>query len=269
MLASRGAVYTSRKTASTTSGDRGSRPAGLSFHDRCSCHIVESHSDQDLPGIVHSLNAEWYDVTWDENGPVADQLGAWKKHVAETRPEKTTIPAPPEEAPKAGTRRPKHSGPLVLSADAGSSTAWLDRRNSLKSELHGEPLYTHEIEFLERLEGQGHLAEWLPRPAYVEGRGRLPSNDFIWLTNGNLMSELKSTTTKYSTISRHIRSAVISASEQGVVKENFVIDLGERHLGRKLRSQLERYNELRSTGTISRLWVIHGDGKVLEEIGLR
>ncbi len=98
MLASRGAVYESRESASTTSGTRGTRPEGLRYHDRCTCHIVESYSDHDLPAVTKMLNREWYEVTWDENGPVADQRGVWNEHIAKTRPEHTTLPSPVEES---------------------------------------------------------------------------------------------------------------------------------------------------------------------------
>lgn len=104
MLASRGAVYESKYSASTTSGTRGTRPAGLRFHDRCTCHIVESYTDADLPGVTKALNAEWYEVTWDENGPMADQAGVWREHIEATRPESTTLR--PAEATKSATAAP-------------------------------------------------------------------------------------------------------------------------------------------------------------------
>lgn len=113
MLASRGAVYESKVSASTTSGTRGTRPAGLRFHDRCTCHIVESYTDADLPGVTKALNAEWYEVTWDENGPVADQAGVWREHIEATRPESTTLRPAPSVAPEREAAAPGRSGQVT------------------------------------------------------------------------------------------------------------------------------------------------------------
>lgn len=132
MLASRGAVYESKQTALLTSGERGTCPAGMRYHDRCSCIVVESYTDADLPAVVKSLNKEWYDVTWDENGPVADQIGVWKEHVAITRPDHTTLRPPsggeqisgPGKLPGVSRKRAKATMKTYLSgANPGARTA--------------------------------------------------------------------------------------------------------------------------------------------------
>lgn len=111
MLASRGAVYLSRESASlvssrsatqpqafsrnrnTTSGHmftRG-RAEGQSFHDNCSCTVIESHTDADMPPTIQELHEEWYEVTWDDRGPVPGQAAVWRQHIVETRPNGETL----------------------------------------------------------------------------------------------------------------------------------------------------------------------------------
>lgn len=111
MLASRGAVYRSRETASLTGERSGTTPErrfrndaaqaghsynlgtanGASFHDNCDCTVVEIKDTRELPPLVSDLYDEWVEVTWDASGPAPDQIGLWKKHIAETRPNGETI----------------------------------------------------------------------------------------------------------------------------------------------------------------------------------
>lgn len=106
MLASRGAVYHSRQSATFTSkrsarspetryrnatAQRGHRykigqAEGNRFHDNCDCQIVEVHDSTELPPIVEELYEEWEEVTWKDGMPADDQLQRWKEHIANTRP---------------------------------------------------------------------------------------------------------------------------------------------------------------------------------------
>ena len=76
MLASRGAVYTSRKSALET--DSGAR-----FHDKCHCLVIESYSESDLPKINHDLKREW-----DEAGGTEEK---WREYIRETRPSGSAV----------------------------------------------------------------------------------------------------------------------------------------------------------------------------------
>ncbi|WP_293775283.1 hypothetical protein [uncultured Corynebacterium sp.] len=111
MLASRGGVYTSKESALSVSSRSATRPtshwrnpsadAGHSYqlgrprdaayHDNCTCIAVESHSPDDLPDVVRTLQEEWYDVTWTDRGPAPGQAELWKKHIRETRPNGETL----------------------------------------------------------------------------------------------------------------------------------------------------------------------------------
>ncbi|MBM4549367.1 hypothetical protein GS445_06640 [Rhodococcus hoagii] len=125
----------------------------------------------------------------------------------------------------------------------------VDRQAALGIDLHGEQLYQHEVEAMERLQALGHEFEWIPR-------SWLPTNDAIWKTNGDIEFDLKSTGAKYDAIGTHLRRSVAKGRAQGVVKENFIIDLGPRRLTDKLKGQLSRYNTRNPENRISGLWVI-------------
>ena len=59
MLASRGAVYSSRKDASVVTSKKARRRLGEKFHDNCSCMVVEVLPGQDPPRINQALEARW------------------------------------------------------------------------------------------------------------------------------------------------------------------------------------------------------------------
>ncbi|MBA1834157.1 hypothetical protein [Corynebacterium wankanglinii] len=106
MLASRGAVYHSKESASLTSKRSATAPEvkfrnkaakgghryklgqaeGDKFHDNCDCQVVEVHDDAELPPIVEELYDEWVEVTWNDGLPGGSQLQRWKEHIAQTRP---------------------------------------------------------------------------------------------------------------------------------------------------------------------------------------
>ena len=111
MLASRGAAYLTSDTASLVTTRSATQPQafsrnpnastghmfergraqGMRFHDNCTCTIIESHSDADIPDVINKLQEEWYEVTWDDNGPVAGQAAVWRQHIADTRPNGETL----------------------------------------------------------------------------------------------------------------------------------------------------------------------------------
>lgn len=111
MLASRGGVYTSKEaalsvtsrsatrttthwrnpTATTGHTYQKGRPRDAAYHDNCTCMAVESHSPADLPEVIHTLQQEWYDITWDERGPAPGQAELWKQHIRQTRPNGETL----------------------------------------------------------------------------------------------------------------------------------------------------------------------------------
>ena len=70
MLASRGAVYTSREAA------------GDGYHDNCRCETRPIYSPDEVPQENRDLQDEWDTVTAGEE----DQLAAWRQHVDSTRP---------------------------------------------------------------------------------------------------------------------------------------------------------------------------------------
>lgn len=104
MLSSRGAVYTRqtvRRVTSRSAGEvttqwrnraagrgqtyRRGRAEGMRFHDNCRCTAIESYSSHDLPTVIQDLEAEWREVTWDDDGPLPNQAGLWQAHIAKTR----------------------------------------------------------------------------------------------------------------------------------------------------------------------------------------
>lgn len=121
----------------------------------------------------------------------------------------------------------------------------------------------HEIELVESMETLGERVTWIPRAPYVPGQGRLPTNDFIWVTNGGIAIELKATSDSYGKIRRLVQPAIQRAAEQGVVKDVFVIDIGPYRLRPKLRVQLEQYNLRHPDWPITRLRVM-GGGELTE-----
>ncbi|WP_101616230.1 hypothetical protein [Bifidobacterium margollesii] len=98
--------------------------------------------------------------------------------------------------------------------------------------------------------------------------GHQPTNDFLWLDT-NFEVEVKSTQSRkpdYSKISRLISNAVASAARQNVVKDSFIIDLGEYKTPEKLFNQLSEYNQKHMVSPegmkqmIKRLYLLDGNG---------
>ena len=146
---------------------------------------------------------------------------------------------------------------------------WMVRQVGLDIKTNGERLKPHEVRFAERMIGLGQVIEWISRGEPDASGALMPSNDFIWISHGFAVCELKSTTLRYKTIKERLRDAVAKAEVKGFVKDRFVIDLGVRQLPDSLKRALEKFN-LRTEGSrIKQLWVMSRDGGRLEEIHLR
>lgn len=205
------------------------------------------------------------------------------KGVAGPKPSRTrTRAVGPKKPPKGIGPRP---GPYDLLHNYGKPELRADliarakRMETLKSDLSrlkdplgrwmpDQILDHHEIDFLERFERLDELAEWIPRAPLIPGKGRKPTNDFVWPGLGDEICELKSTEASKRSIFRRIKGSVKSALDSNVTKDFFVVDLGERKLSPKLRKQLATYNVDKDIYQIRRLWIMSENGAVFEEIPL-
>lgn len=269
MLASRGPVYSSADAAKYVAAPVGekSREGGFlsrkartelrkknprAFHEHCDCIVVPVFDPENWSGRAEQ-----------------QRLAKFYRETVEKEDRKY-------EADPEGYEPVKISTVLSREAEAWQEAERLDGKEeqvdpkyygALASEIpDGERLYGHELLFLLRFEALGNKARWIERPEIIPGAGRKPSNDFIWLNNGELISELKSSKDRYSTIKTRISQAVSKAREQGVVKENFVVDLGKYRMGATLKRQMQSYNLRNPQNWIKNLYVMHGNGQYLDHI---
>ena len=269
MLASRGPVYSSADAAKYVAAPVGekSREGGFlsrkartelrkknprAFHEHCDCIVVPVFDPENWSGR-------------DEQ----QRLAKFYRETVEKEDRKY-------EADPEGYEPVKISTVLSREAEAWQEAERLENKReqvdpkyygALASEIpDGEKLYGHELLFLLRFEALGNKARWIDRPEIIPGAGRKPSNDFIWLNNGELISELKSSKDRYSTIKTRISQAVSKAREQGVVKENFVVDIGKYRMGATLKQQMQSYNLRNPQNRIKNLYVMHGNGQYLDHI---
>lgn len=269
MLASRGPVYSSADAAKYVAAPVGekSREGGFlsrkartelrkknprAFHEHCDCIVVPVFDPENWSGRAEQ-----------------QRLAKFYRETVEKEDRKY-------EADPEGYEPVKISTVLSREAEAWQEAERLEGTGeqvdpkyygALASEIpDGEKLYGHELLFLLRFEALGNKARWIERPEVIPGTGRKPSNDFIWLNNGELISELKSSKNKYSTIKVRISQAVSKAREQGVVKENFVVDLGKNRMGATLKQQVQSYNLRNPQNRIKNLYVMHGNGQYLDHI---
>ena len=269
MLASRGPVYSSADAAKYVAAPVGekSREGGFlsrkartelrkknprAFHENCDCIVVPVFDPENWSGRAEQ-----------------QRLAKFYRDTVEKEDRKY-------EADPEGYEPVKISTVLSREAEAWQEAERLESKReqidpkyygALASEIpDGERLYGHELLFLLRFEALGNKARWIERPEVIPGAGRKPSNDFIWLNNGELISELKSSKNKYSTIKTRISQSVSKAREQGVVKENFVVDLGKNRMGATLKRQMQSYNLRNPQNRIKNLYVMHGNGQYLDHI---
>ena len=267
MLASRpgtarGDFYTSQWAALFTD-------LGNKYHDHCDCIAVPIFNPRTWAGRAQAeqLYDLWKtattttssrpydkDIPWDERVPaLAEFRDYMNREAAEGRDPLRDIVGDLREAPEAQDE--------LTPTDTSSDVDWRARQDAIGLDFGDDELEPHEIEFLETFLALGNDVAWIPRDRTYNR----PTNDFRWNDLG-IDAELKSTKNRYPTIRNAIRSAVASASKHGVVKENFIIDLGRRALDDRLRLQLEQYNQRNPKHRISRLFVVAAG--VLVEIAL-
>lgn len=269
MLAARGAVYSSADAAQLVAAEAGkkSREGGFlsrrartelrkrnprAFHEHCDCIVVPVFDPENWSGRAEQ-----------------QRLAKFYRETVEKEDRKY-------EADPEGYEPVKISTVLSREAEAWQEAERLDGKGeqvdpkyygALASEIpDGERLYGHDLLFLLRFEALGNKVRWIERPEVIPGAGRKPSNDFVWLNNGELISELKSSKDKYSTIKTRISQAVSKGREQGVVKENFVVDIGKYRMGATLKRQMQSYNLRNPHNRIKNLYVMHGNGQYLDHI---
>lgn len=256
MLASRKAEYTSREAAGIVQNSKSKR-FGMAFHDHCSCMVIESYSDADLPNILHDLDQEWQATVGIADHPEVEPLWQrrlWRQHVAETRPNAYSI------------RETQLRGP-ARERTAANDEYWSHRQRRLGIDDSGVKMKPHEIELVEALKSLGDPpTKWLPAaPQLPDGRLQA-SNDMMW--HGQEFEVKRTTSATYPGIKGSITQYVKKARETGVVKERFLIDLGDRAiLSEKVRHQAEKYNLRHPDATIEELWIFDRNG--LHKINLR
>jgi len=135
---------------------------------------------------------------------------------------------------------------------------WRARQDALPTNRISDALEPHEIRFYEQFT-EAHRVRLIPK----SGTG-VPTNDFAWVSRDDLLVEVKTTKARARTINARISEAVTKAQARGVVKENFIVDLGQQPLTEVLVNQLSRYNSGRiPERRIARLWVF-SNGELTE-----
>ena len=156
-----------------------------------------------------------------------------------------------------------HRDPTTESDRSAWLKYWYERQAAIGLDFKGDILKPVEVPTVERLVRRGELVEWIAPDA------SRPTNDFIWLNRGGVETEMKSPQAKYTTIRGRIHLAVKRARlNHGVVKDSFLIDIGDEVLSVGLARELQRYNIDRSRYPITHLWVMSNDGDHLVEIDL-
>lgn len=164
-----------------------------------------------------------------------------------------------------GGRPPR--APANLPADDEGQAFWMRRQDALGIDTGGDLLKPIEIESLERLQAVDPLVplqqkiRWIPKRA--DG---ISTNDFIWMSLDAEKWELKSPAAKYRTIRDRIKDAMRNAAAHGVVKDRFLIDIGDVPLSSSLRNQLAHFNLRREGDQLAALQVLSRSG--LEQIQL-
>lgn len=107
MLASRGAVFTSREAAGGVVGrrgvTRGTRGLGMSFHDNDQCTVEPLYEHEDEPAYVDDLYQQWLEVTEGLSGDAA--IRAWREHWDERRtPDRDRLRARRSRLPRLSVR---------------------------------------------------------------------------------------------------------------------------------------------------------------------
>lgn len=267
ILASRGFVYKNAETAGMTEV----------FHTKCDCQIVPEFGKGNarISGYDPDAMQEKYQEARKQAQAELRKAGINRAPTpGETAQQMRKLYADSLSDGK-GVKRSNYvprSGLKLVGNPKDIEQRWT-RQQKLKSDLSAlikggkvEVLESHELDFLERFEKLEHRAKWIPKD--VERRD--PTNDFYWLTGDNLLTELKCIKSPtYGHIKGQIQPHAKKTIDGKQVKQNFMIDFGTRYMAPKLRTQLQKYNQRVREGKIKRLFVLHNDGKNLEEIILK
>jgi len=152
--------------------------------------------------------------------------------------------------------------PFEAASPRGDQAAWRARQDALDTNYIEDNLTPAEIQFYESFIAAGNRVQLIPKDkVYFQ-----PTNDFIWLNLDEIVCELKASKERYATVRNAISVAVSNAQKQNVVKDNFIIDFGNRSVSEKLKRQLALYNYRNPRLPISRLWIWSSGN--LEEIAL-
>lgn len=255
---------------------RGNAKRGSRYHDNCRCLALPIRPGQSYepPDYV----AQWeddYKAARDGGARTPGEIAnAMDKAPGGRRAPKVSEPQPVAAPGNSGTIPPvKPPKPPVLGDTGGEPEGWsghvkgythphrvgvwseterVRRQDALGVVPVGEQLHQHEIETVERLQRLGETVEWLPK----DSKTFLPTNDIRWINNGGIEVDLKATTAKYEPIRTLIHKAVVAARTAGVVKDHFVVDIGQASLTEKLRAQLAKYNTRNPNNRISGLWIV-------------
>jgi len=235
MLASKGAVFFSEASA-------GGNGDGTNwYHENCRCQPVPVWEGQKPPYDADALY-DMYLKSVENAGPGAttEQI---LEQIRKDWPDMVTD----------GIQQPNK--PVAKTQTGGIDGKWSDdekarRQAALGFDMGKDSLTQEEIEFYEKFKAAGQKAE------YIKRVGSLPSNDFHWVNFGSLEFEQKTSKDRYETIHGAILKASSRAAKQGIVKDNFIIDIRDAELTDELRHDLAGYNEGREKYRLQELWVM-------------
>ncbi|AKJ72279.1 hypothetical protein BH787_gp04 [Gordonia phage GMA4] len=276
MLASRGPIYKTEETAQR----RGKNQEEGKYHDGCDCLIVPVFDiDDDWVGKDAWENLEQLWIESDgrkdfekrirelrDRGDLDPYVGAADSGTATREPPGPPVPPVTKSAAggdgdKSGINWPPHlkygtkDHPHPHRRPVWTAQERVDRQAALGIDLHGEELYQHEIESVERMQALGAELKWIRRLG-TEGQ---TTNDAVWIGGGedrrgrrtDIEIELKATKAKQSSIIDVITKCFVRAEKADrrgdahADKKNFVIDIGDGELTDTLNRQLSMFNERR------------------------
>jgi hypothetical protein len=147
--------------------------------------------------------------------------------------------------------------------DDSDREAWKARQEATGLDFGRDQLEPHEVRTVERLLAQGERIRWIPQDR------RTSTSDFVWESRGGLAVEMKSTAPTWGAIHGRIVDAASRAwRNHRVVKDNFLIDIGDHDLPTTDHDRLAGFNlEPHSRYKLRHLWVM-SRGRI-DEIPLR
>lgn len=243
MLASRGFAYHSEESA------------GLfhTYHRHCDCQIVPCWGEQHLQGYdPEEMSSLYESAKHQTKSKDYREILKTLRRIAPSQLKDGVQPKQqPQRAPKTRTNwleeiNRGQKAPIAMAHELETTdTEWDKRQKALNIPLSEDILEAQEIVFAERFKKQGQQFKWIPKSEMGKA-----TNDFIWVNNGNLPFELKSMgSTTYKSIVGRISTAANSAREKSnVVKENFIIDIGDKKLKESDMKKLANFNNRKREG---------------------